>query len=687
MDLLLSPLGILGLIVIFLVGAFGSLFLSRFLDDQGRLAGYFAHGAALLGSLVALVLVTGVLLSGQGITFSLPSVLPGVLNFDFRLDGLAAFFLGVIALIATASALYGFSYQKHFYGKYNLGYLGFFYNIFIISTMLVTLANQALFFLLVWEFMSLASYFLVIYEHRKKENIRAGYLYFLMTHFGTLCIMLAFFLAYKATGSFDFETWRAAAGTVSPIMQTLILSCALIGFGIKAGIIPLHIWLPGAHSAAPTHVSALLSGVMIKTAILMFIRFFFDFFPGAPLEWGLIFLVLGGISSLLGVLYALSEHDIKRLLAYHSIENIGIILLGVGAGITFFALGLETFALFALAAALYHTMNHAIFKALLFLGAGSVVSATGTRNMESYGGLIRVLPYTAFFFLIGSLAISAFPPFNGFASEWLTFQTLFVGISSSSVVVKAVFIFAIGSLAFTGGLAAACFVKAFGTTFLARSRSATPLEEAHEGGIPMFVAMGFLALLTLVLGVFSTIVIASLVGVVASIGLSDPLTLRFPFTEFIEARHQFAEVLPLDMVAIMLVMVLAVVAAVVAWGTRARKVVVGTTWDCGTPLTHRTEVTATSFSRALVTIFRGVLRPTKQTEVEYHDEKMRYFIKSQEVKTAIGDPYRKALYHPINVVLLFIASKVRRIHTGNVNIYILYIFVTLLILLVWTLRA
>ncbi len=686
MELILSPIGILFLIIIFSIGAIGSLFLARLFNDEGRIAGYFAHGTGLVGSLLALFLAANVLLSGQGISFSLPSILPGVLDFSFRLDGLAAFFLGVIALIASVASLYGFSYQKHFYGKYDLGTFGFFYNVFLASLMLVTLANQALFFLLVWECMSLASYFLVIYEYRKSENIRAGFLYLLMTHVGTLCIMLAFFLAYKATGSFDFDAWRSAAGTVAPTLQTGILLAALFGFGIKAGIIPVHIWLPGAHSAAPTHVSALLSGVMIKTAILMFIRFFFDFFPGAPLQWGLTFLILGGISSLLGVLYALSEHDIKRLLAYHSIENIGIILLGLGAGITFFALGLETFALFALAAALYHTMNHAIFKALLFLGAGSVVGATGTRNMEHYGGLIRLMPYTAFFFLIGSLAISAFPPFNGFASEWLTFQALFVGIGSTSALVKSVFIFAIASLAFTGGLAAACFVKAFGTTFLARPRYQSE-KPVVESGLSMLVAMGILALLTLVFGVFSTVVIAALVAIVASIGLVDPLTLQFPFSEFVAARDQFANVLPLDVVAVVLAIVFAFVTGSIVFLTRSRKVTFSRTWDCGTLPTPRTEITATSFSRALMTIFRGILRTTKQTETAYHDEQMRYFIKSQEVKTSIGDPYRKLLYRPLNIALGFVASKVRHVHSGNVNVYILYIFLTLIALLFWTTRS
>lgn len=682
MDFLLSPASILLLITLFLAGGIGALFMDRLFDS--RVAGFWAHGFALLASLLGLAVAGSALLSGQGIAFSLSSAFPG-LSFDFRLDGLSAFFLGTISLIASVASLYGFSYQKHFYGEYRLGAFGFFYNAFVGSLMLVTVANHALFFLLVWEIMSLASYFLVVFEHRKAENVRAGFLYFLMTHFGTAFIMLAFFLAYKATGSFNFDDWRAAAGTIAPTIQTIIFLAALIGFGTKAGIIPLHIWLPEAHPAAPSHVSALMSGVMIKTAIFMFIRFFFDFFPVAQMEWGLAFLVLGGISSLLGVLYALSEHDLKRLLAYHSVENIGIILLGFGAALTFFSLGFESFALFALAAALYHTLNHATFKALLFLGAGSVVSATGTRNMEEYGGLIKLLPFTALFFLIGSLAISAFPPFNGFASEWLTFQALFVGIASPSVIVKAVFIFAIASLVFTGGLAAACFVKAFGATFLARPRS-EEAKHAHEAGWPMLAAMGILAALTLILGVFATFVIAGLVGVVASIGLIQQSSLRFPFTEFIQARNEFANVLPLDTVTIALLAVFVLAALAVLYVTRSRKIVFGRTWDCGTPVEPRTEITATSFSRSLITIFQGILRPTKQTETEYHDEHIRYFIKSQEVKMEIGDPYRKAFYRPINIALAFFAAQARRIQSGNVNLYLLYVFVTLVVLLAWATR-
>ena len=286
-------------------------------------------------------------------------------------------------------------------------------------------------------------------------------------------------------------------------LKNVVFVFALIGFGAKAGIIPFHIWLPAAHPAAPSHVSALMSGVMIKTGIYMLARIGWDMMPGPPpLWWGLLILICGSISSLLGVLYALSEHDLKRLLAYHSIENIGIILLGLGSSLVFLSAGLKTLALLGLIAALYHTLNHATFKALLFLGAGAVIAQTHTRNIEEYGGLIRVMPQTAFFFLVGSLAISALPPFNGFFSEWMTFQSLFAGISTFSLATKVIFLLAIGALAFTGGLAAACFVKAFGVTFLARPRSAAA-GHAKESPLPLRIAMAALALSTLLLGLVS----------------------------------------------------------------------------------------------------------------------------------------------------------------------------------------
>ncbi len=410
----------------FAAGAFGALLFGR----NDRRADLWGNGFAIAGSLLGLVFSGAVLITGIGPAFAIPTSFP-LLSLSVRVDRLAAFFVLLISCIALFCSIYALGYVNHYYKKYNLGVLGFFYNMFIASMILVVTAGHALFFLIVWEIMSLTSYFLVIYERHEEKNIKAGTLYFIMTHVGTAFIMLSFLLAYLATGSFDFGAIRSGIAAASPFVRNAIFISALIGFGAKAGIIPFHIWLPGAHPAAPSHVSALMSGVMIKTGIYMLARMCWDILPGAPpLWWGLLIVIIGSISSLLGVLYALSEHDLKRLLAYHSIENIGIILLGLGSSLVFLSAGMKAFASLGLIAALYHTLNHATFKALLFLGAGSVIAETHTRNIERYGGLIKVMPQTAFFFLIGSMAISALPPFNGFFSEWVTFQSLFLGVNS-----------------------------------------------------------------------------------------------------------------------------------------------------------------------------------------------------------------------------------------------------------------
>ncbi len=530
--------------------------------------------------------------------------------------------------------------------------------------------------------MSLTSLALVTFEHKDAHAIEAGYIYFIMTHVATAFITIAFFLIYQTTHSFDFAIIKQQASHIPVIMQTIIFICCLIGFGTKAGIIPLHIWLPRAHSAAPSHVSALMSGVMIKMAIFMFFRMFLDLVPSAPLWLGVVILILGSLSSVLGVLYALSEHDSKRLLAYHSIENIGIILLGLGTGIIFLALGNPVIAALALTASLFHTVNHAIFKSLLFLAAGSVISVLHTRNMEEYGGLIKRMPYTAFFFLIGAIAISGFPPFNGFVSEWLTFQGLFTGIASSSMLLKSLFIFAAGSLAFTGGLAAACFVKAFGVTFLARARS-EKTEKVKEVGIEMVVPMGLLAAFCLGLGILSGYILPYLHGIMGTFFAFSQDSSIITHEAFIQIPTNSAT---LHMPAIFLLLIIGVL---ITWiFTRVinpkQKEVYGELWDCGyTELTPRMEITATGFSRSLITIFRGIFKPSKQHTIEYVDADLRYFSTSSTVTVDMENLYEKHLYYPLHKRMHAFSLKVRSLQGGTINNYLFYILIMLLLLLLW----
>ena len=666
-----SQFGFFIVVAVFGAGAAGALLFWK----NDRLAGLWGNFFAICGSVLGIVFSGAVLLTGNIPAFSMPSSFP-LLTFSFHVDYLSAFFVLIISLVAVLCSIFALGYVRHYYKKYNIGLLGFFYNLFIVAMILVVTASNALLFLILWEIMSLTSYFLVIFERREEMSIRAGSLYFIMTHIGTAFIIFSFLLLYKATGSFDFEVIGSGIANASPLLKNAVFVSALIGFGAKAGIIPLHIWLPAAHPAAPSHVSALMSGVMIKTGIFMLVRICWDILPGAPPWWGMLLLLIGAVSSLLGVLYALSEHDLKKLLAYHSIENIGIIFLGLGSSLFFLSAGMERAALIGLVAALYHTLNHATFKALLFLGAGAVISETHTRNIEEYGGLIRVMPQTALFFLIGSMAISALPPLNGFYSEWLTFQAMFLGISAFDLTTKIVFVLAISALALTGGLAAACFVKAFGVTFLARPRS-QEAENAREAALPLRVGMAGLALLTVALGFFSGPVSKALAQVAASLSnLRQMGAVAVAPFDFATVSTGFAS-LSMPVIFIVIVVVTAAVAAAVFIVAGERKITTGATWDCGADLTPRMEITATGFSRSITTVFTGVLKPTKQTAIEYHDAELRYFPKKTVVTMGFQDIYSSYFYKPLQQLTVRLADEIKKIQIGNINVYILYIFLTL----------
>ena len=662
-------------LILWLLGAFGSLVLRR--NDQ--VANWWGNFFAIFGAIAALTASLPVLISGPVFSFSIASSLP-LVSLSFNVDKLSAFFIFVISLIAFFTSVYALSYIKQYYRHYNIGALGFFYNIFLVGMVMVVSASNVLFFLIVWEIMSLSSYFLVIFENKEKDNVKAGSLYFIMTHLGTAFIALAFLLLYRATGFLDFGAIKENIGVATPLVKNIIFILAFIGFGTKAGIIPFHIWLPSAHPAAPSYVSALMSGVMIKTGIYMFIRIFMDVMPDAPLWWGVVILIFGATSSLLGVLYALTEHDIKKLLAYHSIENIGIILMGLGGSLVFWSLNMMPLAILGLVAALFHTLNHAIFKSLLFMGAGSVISATHTRNMEEYGGLIKYMPQTAFFFLIGSMAISALPPFNGFFSEWLTFQSLFAGVGALDVSVRWVFVLAAGSLAFTGGLAAMCFVKAFGAVFLARPRN-EEVCHATESGITPRISMAALAALTLIIGFSAGPTANILSGVVNDLSIFHSSQPAFYSTALtVGLRNNFASVsMPLILISILVA--LAFTFFIVSFITRNKKIKIGATWDCGTALDSRMEITSTGFARAVISIFRGVLMPTKQVSVEYRDEDMRYFQKTETVELGVHDIYQSHFYQPIYLFIIKVSEQVKRIQSGNVNMYILYILIILMALL------
>ena len=680
--LIASPTGFIELILFFAVGAIGALCLRK--DD--KLANVRSSFFAIVGSLWGTIFSVGALFALNTILFSIGTPVFPLLSVSIAIDKLSAFFILVISLVSLFCSIYGFGYVRHFYGKYSIGALGFFYNIFILGMLVVVSASNALFFLIAWESMSVASYFLVVYDRRDPNNISAGSLYLVMTYIGTACIVLAFLMLYKFTGSFDFTIIKTMMGTIPDWIKNVVFVLAVVGFGTKAGIIPFHGWLPSAHPAAPSHVSALMSGVMIKTGIYMMIRLFLDILSPIPEWWGLSLLIIGSISSLLGVLYALTEHDIKRLLAYHSIENIGIILLGLGAALTFTSLGIHSLALLGLVAALFHTLNHATFKSLLFLSSGSVINQMHTRNMEEYGGLIKYMPQTALFFLVGSMAISALPPFNGFFSEWLTFQTLFQGIASLDFYAKWIFVGAAAGPAVAGGVGLACFGKVVRATFLARPRS-SEVAHAKEAPFSMRFGMGALAVLSLLLGIYSGHISAVLGYVGRDVSIFHDVPALFLSSEAGRlVVGNFSSVSAPVLFALLLVVL------VVTWGVvrffvyKKQEIHTGITWDCGTDLTPRMEITATGFSRSIISIFKSVLKPSMQHAVEYHDAVSRYLPKTRTVTLGVSDMYRLYLYEPINGFVVRLSRYVKRLQNGIINAYMLYMFVVLLVVLFLAVR-
>lgn len=647
-----------------------------------HLQNLLAHGCAAAAGVMGVALGLAGLLADAPLTLALSSNIPH-LTFALRLDPLAAFFLLTISLVGLAASVYAFGYVAEFSGRVSFAALGSLLNGFLLSMTLVVLADNGFFFLILWEVMSLLSYVLVVTEHEKPGVREAGLLYLVMTHIGTAFIILTFLIFFQETGSFSFEGFRHQDQRLPEGLRSIVFFTALVGFGAKAGIVPLHVWLPYAHPAAPSHVSALMSGVMIKTAVYALIRVYFDFLEGQfPWWWGFTLLVIGGTSALLGVMYALMEHDLKSLLAFSSVENVGIILLGIGAGMIFHTYGLHELAALGLLAGLYHTINHAAFKALLFLGAGSLLFAAHTRNIEEYGGLLRRMPWTGVFFLIGAVAIAGLPPTNGFVSEWLVFQSLFLSFQLPTLFLKLMLPIAAAMLALTGALALACFAKAFGMAFLAQPRS-THARQATEVPLSMRIGMGILAGVCALLGLAPMLIVPLLdriTGPLTGVAISAkvlaldgwvvaPITVEFSSisTPVLAALLIGAGVSGL------------LIARLVGGKVRARYY---RTWGCGLNLTPRMEYTATGFVQPIKKVFETIYQPTVKLEQEFLQQS-KYFIKHQRFEFHIEPLFEKYLYKPVVAFLLATADRLRIIQAGSLHLYLTYIFVTLVLLLLW----
>ena len=627
----------------------------------------------------------GGLLGGAEFAWVVPSGVPYV-SYSIHLDALASFFLLILSLLSASVSVYSIGYLKQERAGENPGLSCSLLNLLLASLALIFTASNIVFFLIAWEVMVAAAYFLVVTNHESHEARQGGLLYILMSRAGTGLLFIGFLLLASAAGTTDFQAMHGIGAKLPAPAGGLAFLLLFLGFGVKAGIIPLHIWLPAAHPVAPSHISALMSGVVIKTGIYGMARVFFDFYGALPAWAGMLVLLVGVVSALLGVLYALMEHDLKRLLAYHSIENIGIILMGFGAALLFRSFGHPVLAAIALIAGLFHTLNHGIFKCLLFLGAGSVMHVTHTRNMEEMGGLVRRMPATALYFLIGAIAISGLPPLNGFVSEWLTYQALLAGFGATAELTRVAFPIAGALLALTAALAAACFVKAFGITFLALPRS-PEAEQAREVAPSMQSGMAMLALACLLLGLGATWFLPTFDAITQQIfGISVSQHLISGNGFLLTAGSPRAGSVSTLLLTLMLIALSGIPLFLwMIWGRRVKRAT-GPAWDCGLPgLTAENEYTATAFSKPLRMIFGALFRPRREIQAEF--EVSPYYPKAIRFESEIQPAFEKHFYDPLREWILRMARSMRMVQAGSLHAYLAYIFLTLILLLVFAVRG
>ena len=656
MLLLLLALGIL------IVGGTAALGTQRSM----RWATVVGLGSAVVGSLVGLIPAVRVLLGDPSQSFRAPWDVPyGA--FFVEVDPLSAFFLLPIFGLSGLAAVYGAEYLLAYRTKQRPGVSWFFFNLLVVSMALVVVARNAILFLVAWEVMALASFFLVTMQDDEESVRDAGRTYLVATHLGTAFLFVLFVLLGREGGSLDFD--RFAAGTNAGLLFIL----AVIGFGTKAGFVPFHVWLPEAHPAAPSHVSAVMSGVMIKTGIYGLLRTLT--FLGPPPVWaGWVLVTVGVTSGVLGILFALAQRDLKRLLAYSSVENIGVIALGMGLGLVGLSAHSVSLAVLGFAGALLHVLNHALFKGLLFLGAGAVLHATTTRNIEKLGGLLKRMPWTGPLFLIGAAAIAGLPALNGFVSEFLIYVGAFGAAASLASEAAAPALATIAALALIGGLAAACFVKAFGVVFLGEPRSEHGAH-AHEPGWAMRGPMTLLAIACIAIGVLSPLLVGELAPVLQQVtGIPTPAVR--------EALGQATGIfVALTLAALGLVGIAAALLAVRWIALSGKPVTAGPTWDCGYLLpSPRMQYTASSFAQPLTDLFITLL-----------DVRRRFsapdgvFPQAASFVTETPDFYRERVYHPLFGGVRRSLSAFQWLQHGRVQLYVLQIAVTLLVLLIWKL--
>ena len=636
--------------------------------------GFVGRGLFLLGAVIALgVAVIGLGALQPGRTpelLVLPLGLPD-LPFHVRLDALSGFFVLLIGTVGAGISTFAAGYFRAGEGTAP-GLLCLQYHVFLASMVLVVLANDAYLFMVAWETMALSSYFLVTTQHRIPEIRRAGFLYLLIAHVGAISILLCFGVLQGGSWQFTFDAMRGA--TLTPAWATVAFLLALVGFGAKAGLVPLHVWLPEAHPAAPSPVSALMSGLMLKTAAYGMLRVSFDLLHYGTWWWGAATLAIGLFTALFGAVFAAVQTDMKRLLAYSSIENVGVIFTAIGLAILFHTFGLQLLAALALSAALIHCFNHALFKSLLFLATGSVLHSTGERNLGKLGGLIRRMPWVAALALVGTLAIAGLPPLNGFVSEWLLLQAFFYTPQIPKPFVNMLIPLGAAALALTAALAGYVMVKFYGVIFLGQPREAALLK-AHDAGRLERLGLSWLALLCVLLGAFPQMALAATTGITrnflgTALQGSPSAWWIAPLTP---TRASYSGLVLLA--GILSVVGLTFVMVRRLYHGRVRRTA---PWDCGYPwLTPRMQDTAEGFGQPIRHIFDFAFRMERHLPSP-EDSAPRYRIH-------IEDRFWGAIYAPLGRGVQRFAQTVAVLQGGRLATYLLYAFLTLLGLLVFVL--
>ena len=632
----------------------------------GQLAG---QAGAIAGCAIGLAGAVRVLAFGQTQSLSAGAFMPGG-AIHLEIDPLAAFFLLPVFGLSILTAIYGGSYLSGRDEGSGSAATWLHLNLLTAGMAVVVAAHDGLLFLVAWEIMALSPFFLVIFDDRQAPVRHAAWTYLAATHLGTAFLLVLFVLLGARAGSSDFDAYVTVL-KADPTLCSVAFVLALIGFGAKAGIVPAHVWLPEAHPVAPSHASALMSGAMIKIGIYGLVRMLS--LLGTPQPWwGWTLIAIGASSGVLGVLFALAQHDLKRLLAYHSVENIGIILLGIGLGVLGLATGMPALAVLGFAAGLLHVVNHSIFKGLLFLGAGAVQHGAHSLELEELGGLLSRMPWTGTAFLVGAAAIVGLPPLNGFVSEFLLFYAGFVGVLQPAPVTALAGLAAIVIMGLISGLAAACFAKAFGIVFLGSPRSLAAAA-AHEAERPMLAAMAVLAVLCVIIGLGAPLVISALADVVAVATGAAAGSIRAQLAPAIASL--------LITVAIFVVLILL---AVAVWLLRARRLAGrrigrGPVWGCGYLFpSPRMQYTASSFAQPLTTQFHLFVRNR-----EAFSPPQGYFPRAASYASDSGDPWLRLLFAPTFRWFDRIVGRLNVIQHGHIHVYVLYVAATLVALLFW----